>query len=57
MDPVDETTVTISSTEYEFLKYRSEVLDYLEAFGVDNWSGYGEAMKQKMIDTEQSENN
>lgn len=36
-------TITISQSEYDELSKRSEFLDCLEACGVDNWSGYGDA--------------
>ena len=39
-----EETVTISKAEYERLLEAENFLDCLEACGVDNWSGYGEAV-------------
>lgn len=39
-------TVTITVKEYEYLIGRDYCLDCLEAHGVDNWSGYGEAMDE-----------
>ncbi len=36
-------TVTIPKSEYDALLKRDEFLSCLEAAGVDNWSGYGEA--------------
>ncbi|GAA4879026.1 hypothetical protein GCM10023310_68930 [Paenibacillus vulneris] len=36
-------TVTISKAEYERLLDREYFLDCLEACGVDNWQGYGDA--------------
>lgn len=36
--------VTISVSEYEELLEMAEKLEALESMGVDNWSGYGEAM-------------
>ena len=39
-------TVTISRKEYETLLAAREKLDALEAAGVDNWSGYDDAMAQ-----------
>lgn len=35
--------VTISYSEYERLLKAEEFLNALEAVGVDNWSGYGDA--------------
>lgn len=35
--------VTISRSEYEQLLNDSEFLSCLEACGVDNWDGYGDA--------------
>ena len=37
-------TVTITAKEYEELKKAQATLDALEAGGVDNWEGYGEAL-------------
>lgn len=39
-----EEMVTITKAEYEDLKRDSLMLSKLEAYGVDNWSGYGEAV-------------
>lgn len=36
--------VTIPEKEYERLLESDRKLDCLECMGVDNWSGYGEAM-------------
>jgi hypothetical protein len=44
-------TVTISKAEYERLLRNSEFLGCLEACGVDNWGGYGEA--QEMFEEEE----
>ncbi len=38
-------TVTISTQEYETLKKDSDLLNALEACGVDNWEHYSEAHK------------
>lgn len=38
-------TWTLSQAEYQELKQRDRELTALEAFGVDNWEGYGEAMQ------------
>lgn len=40
---VEEETVTIPKDLYEKLQEDSEFLACLEAAGVDNWGGYGEA--------------
>lgn len=37
-------TITISIEEYEYLQRQSFKLDKLEAYGVDNWCGYSDAM-------------
>lgn len=44
--------VTITKEEYERLRERDEFLSCLEANGVDNWSGYGDAqqMQQEIED-------
>jgi hypothetical protein len=42
-----EEMVTITKAEYESLKEEAEKLSKLEAWGVDNWSGYGEALAQE----------
>lgn len=41
----NENTVTISKDVYEFLTERNEKLSALEDYGVDNWSGYSDAMQ------------
>lgn len=46
--------VTISRAEYDRLKRDSEWLGYLEAAGVDNWSGYSEAQQMRREDREGS---
>ena len=40
-----KTTIEISTDEYENLCEDSLFLSALEAAGVDNWRGYGEAFK------------
>jgi hypothetical protein len=35
--------VTIDKSEYDRLVKNSEFLEALQAFGVDNWSGYDDA--------------
>lgn len=49
--------VTISKEKYDDLIKRSNKLEALEQAGVDNWSGYGEAMDllQEFNDTSDSE--
>lgn len=42
-----EETVTIKKSEYDFLVEREEWLSYLEAAGVDNWSGYDYAIEMR----------
>jgi hypothetical protein len=37
--------ITITKAEYMRLKERDEFLSCLEAEGVDNWSGYGDAQQ------------
>lgn len=38
-------TVTITVVEYEKLLDKAALLECLEACGVDNWCGYGEAIE------------
>lgn len=38
-------TWTLSQAEYQELKQRDRELTALEAFGVDNWDGYDEAVQ------------
>lgn len=40
----NEKAVTISVQRYAQLLHAEEKLDRLEAYGVDNWSGYGDAI-------------
>lgn len=40
---VEDRTVTISAEEYESLVTARDLLDCLEACGVDNWEGYSDA--------------
>lgn len=42
---MSEETVTISKKEYDQLLDDAEKLECLEAAGVDNWPGYGDAME------------
>lgn len=46
-------TVTISKAEYKRLLKDSELLGCLEACGVDNWSGWGDALE--MFNEEEAE--
>lgn len=48
---VDHDVVVISRAEYERLQNDSEFLSCLQACGVDNWNGYGDA-KQMMDEQE-----
>lgn len=38
-------TVTIPAEEWDHLKSRDAELSMLEAYGVDNWDGYGDALR------------
>lgn len=38
-------TITVPKVVYDELSRDSEILGALKACGVDNWSGYGEAME------------
>lgn len=38
-----EEVITITVAEYDHLLIQAEFLSCLEACGVDNWSGYGDA--------------
>ena len=40
----DKKMVTISEERYKELLEKEETLDKLEAYGVDNWEGYCDAM-------------
>jgi phage pi2 protein 07 len=44
-DNITEDTVTITKKEYDKLKEKRDLLDALEAAGVDNWDGYDYAME------------
>ncbi len=48
-------TVIIDKTEYERLLKASEKLDALEANGVDNWEGYGEAIRSLNLEDDETE--
>jgi len=43
-------TITISKKEYRQLLKDSELLNRLEGFGVDNWSGWDEARGEEYND-------
>jgi hypothetical protein len=45
--------ITLSPQEYEKLLQSSMELQALKNFGVDNWSGYSEAMKSLEEDAEE----
>ncbi|MCY9737490.1 hypothetical protein M5X17_27695 [Paenibacillus alvei] len=47
--------VTITEGEYEILLRRSHKLSCLEAFGVDNWRGYDDAMSMFLEDEEEED--
>lgn len=38
-------TVTIPAEEWDYLKSRDAELSMLEAYGVDNWEGYSDALQ------------
>lgn len=48
---MQDETVIISKAEYDELMERSEFLSCLQAAGVDNWEGYGDA--QEMMNEEE----
>lgn len=39
--------VTISGREYQSLLEAKDTLDRLKAYGVDNWEGYGQALRDE----------
>lgn len=41
--PKREEMITVTKDHYEFLRKQAAFLNCLEAAGVDNWGGYGEA--------------
>lgn len=47
-----EEVITITKSEYERLIEMSEKFSCLEACGVDNWCGYGDAMEMYESDEE-----
>jgi hypothetical protein len=48
----EKETVTIAKDEYESLLKDSSKLSALEAWGVDNWCGYEEAMRSLREDND-----
>lgn len=51
-----DTDVTISMTEYDELIRRSDILAALEAGGVDNWTWYGESLRQYFKEEDEDDN-
>lgn len=50
-----EPTVVITEKEYRSLLYSDQLLACLEAHGVDNWSGYEDALEEAekvLVDTD-----
>ena len=45
--------ITITKAEYDGMQERIEFLNCLEACGVDNWDGYGDA--HEMMDEEEDD--
>lgn len=43
---IKDSNKTISKKEYDELLHRNEILNALEAGGVDNWQWYGDSLKQ-----------
>lgn len=48
-------TITIPLKEYNELLEDSAKFNALEAYGVDNWCGYGDAMQSLLEDEEDDE--
>lgn len=46
MNDNDEEMVTITLKEYNSLKWNRNLLECLEAAGVDNWEGYSDALEE-----------
>lgn len=42
---MSEDTMTISKREYDRLLKKADRLERLEAYGVDNWNGYGDTIR------------
>ena len=51
----EDDTVTIEKKRYERLLKSAKELSILEAYGVDNWNGYGEAMAELYPDEDDEE--
>lgn len=51
---MSEETITISKEEYDSLVEDQQMLQCLQAAGVDNWAGYDLAIE--MMDEEEDEN-
>lgn len=49
-----EEMVTITKKEYDNLQEAAEMLSCLEACGVDNWDGYGDAQEMYKEEMEES---
>ena len=54
-DPKVAETVTISKAQYAELVERDAFLARLEAAGVNNWEGYGEACSDDEVDEDEEE--
>jgi hypothetical protein len=48
-----EEYISIAVREYKYLLNRDDKLAALESGGVDNWSGYDDAMQELYQDTEE----
>jgi len=46
-------TIEVNLVEYIRLQERERILDALIAHGVDNWDGYGEAMRELYQDEDE----
>lgn len=44
---MDEETITITKKEYAALMDAQDTLIRLESYGVDNWSGYSDALSDE----------
>ena len=47
---IEYETITIKKEEYDMLVQNSNMLDALHECGVDNWEGYGDAMRMVIGD-------
>ena len=52
---MDDKKVTISEERYNELLKKEEMLDRLEAYGVDNWEGYCDAINDSEEDFNEEE--